>query len=183
MKQLKIIYLLLISVFFQWACTDTNEQSIDPIERRRMDDLIIEDFLRFNNLKAQKTPSGIYYITEKIGKGNLPTFGDTVLFHYTGMVISSQVTHYEIGKIYGDIFSTSIYSPKPITMSIGQIYNTPFNLPQAWDEMIRMMRKGQRTTFILPAELAYGRTGIRGIVPPYAIVVFDVEIIDIIPTF
>lgn len=173
----------LMIVLAHWACTDINEQSIDPIERRRMDDIIIEDFLKFNNLSAQKTPSGIYYITEKIGTGNLPIFGDTIIFHYTGMVISSRVAHYEIGKIYGDVFSTSIYSAKPMRLSVGQVYNTPFNLPQAWNEMVRMMRKGERTTFILPSELAYGRLGVRGIVPPYAIVVFDVEMIDIIPAF
>ncbi|GAB4332612.1 MAG: hypothetical protein OHK0038_08360 [Flammeovirgaceae bacterium] len=181
---IKIFILSILSAlaFLNTSCDD-EDTSFDPIEQRKRDNTIIEEFLEENNLTAQKTVSGIYYIVEKQGTGAFPLYGDTITLHYTGMLIGSKVVKHEENNIYGDIFATSVYSTEPVVVTVGQVYNTPFNLPLGWDEAIKTTKKGQKVTFFFPSELGYGSSGIRSVIPPYAVLVFDVEILDIKPAF
>jgi FKBP-type peptidyl-prolyl cis-trans isomerase len=180
--KLFIIFSISFSFFTTTSCND-DETLFDPIEQRKRDDLIIEEFLEDNSLTAQKTASGIYYIVETQGIGTAPIYGDTVLLHFTGMLIGTEVTRNGENNIYGDIFATSIYGEEPVELSVGQVYNTPFNLPIGWDEAIKTTKKGQKVTFFFPSELGYGRAGIRTFIPPYSVLVFDVEILEIKPAF
>jgi FKBP-type peptidyl-prolyl cis-trans isomerase len=180
--KLCILSILSFLAFFNTSCDD-DSSTFDPIEQRKRDNIIIEEFLEENNLTAQVTSSGIYYIIEKQGIGTSPLYGDTVVLHYTGMLIGSKVVKNEDNNIYGDVFATSVYSQEPVTVTVGQVYNTPFNLPSGWTEAIQTTKKGQKITFFFPSHLGYGSAGIRSFIPPYSVLVFDVEILDIKPAF
>jgi len=109
---------------------------------------------------AKKTESGLMYIIEKEGTGTeKPVMGSKVTTHYTGKFLD------------GNVFDSSVQRGKPLDFSVGQVI-------AGWNEALMDMTKGEKRTLIIPPELAYGSAGAGGVIPPYAFLVFEVELID-----
>ena len=109
---------------------------------------------------AKKTDSGLMYIIDKEGEGSAsPVMGSKVKTHYTGMFLD------------GRVFDSSVQRGKPLDFSVGQVI-------QGWNEALMDMKKGEKRTLIIPPDLAYGSAGAGGVIPPYAFLVFEVELID-----
>jgi len=107
------------------------------------------------------TPSGLKYIDIKIGTGGSPQPGRQVTVHYTGWL--------ENGKK----FDSSVDRGRPWEFTIGV-----GNVIKGWDEGIMTMKVGGKRKFIIPPELAYGKSG-RGPIPPNATLIFEVELLDV----
>ena len=107
------------------------------------------------------TDSGLQYKHESEGEGEIPTAEDTVTVHYKGTLID------------GTEFDSSYKTGEPISFPLNGV------IP-GWTEGLQLMRVGGKTTFYIPQELAYGaRPNPNGPVPPYAALIFEVELIDI----
>jgi peptidyl-prolyl cis-trans isomerase A (cyclophilin A) len=108
----------------------------------------------------KKTNSGLFYKIHTTGKGDNPKKGSLVSVHYKGMLIDNTV------------FDSSYSRNKPIefTLGVGQVIS-------GWDEGISLLRKGSKATLIIPSNLAYGVSGAGGVIPPNAILIFDVELL------
>jgi peptidyl-prolyl cis-trans isomerase A (cyclophilin A) len=111
---------------------------------------------------ATVTESGLKYIIKSAGSGSKPTVGDTVSVHYEGTLIS------------GEMFDSSYQRGEPITFAVGTGRVIP-----GWDEGILDMVPGEKRTLIIPHELGYGAQGAGGVIPPYAWLVFEVELVSI----
>ncbi|MFC3196831.1 FKBP-type peptidyl-prolyl cis-trans isomerase [Parapedobacter deserti] len=138
----------------------------------------INDFIQKNKLEPKKTASGLQYVITEEGSGEKPEAGDTVQVNYTGALIAS-----------GDVFDTSIkevaeknkiynamrpYEPAKFAIGVRQV------IP-GWDEGLLLLPKGTKAKLIIPSQLGYGERGDgRGVIPPFAPLVFDVELIDIL---
>lgn len=120
---------------------------------------LLEEFLETNNITAEPTASGLYYIETKTGTGNQPQTGESVSVHYTGRLLDST------------LFDTSS-GGDPITFTLGVGYVIP-----GWDEGIALMKKGGEATLIIPSWLAYGSKGAGDVIPPYSTLLFDVELL------
>jgi peptidyl-prolyl cis-trans isomerase A (cyclophilin A) len=109
-----------------------------------------------------KTQSGLDYIEVQEGTGTQAAAGKTVSVHYTGKFQD------------GRVFDSSVPRGEPITfkLGVGQVI-------KGWDEGIAMMKVGGKAQLIIPADLAYGERGASGVIPPNAILVFDVELVDV----
>lgn len=111
-----------------------------------------------------KTASGLDYTEIKAGDGPAPKAGDIVSVHYTGKLTD------------GKKFDSSLDRGQPLQFPLGAGRVIP-----GWDEGIGLMQKGGKAVLTIPPELGYGARGAGGVIPPNATLVFDVELIDILP--
>jgi FKBP-type peptidyl-prolyl cis-trans isomerase FklB len=119
-------------------------------------------FLANNAKKAgvKSTASGLQYEVVKEGKGAKPKATDVVRVHYEGKLVD------------GTVFDSSRQRGQPIEFPLNRV------IP-GWTEGLQLMPVGSRYKFIIPANLGYGEEG-AGPIPPNAVLLFDVELIDIV---
>jgi FKBP-type peptidyl-prolyl cis-trans isomerase FkpA len=98
---------------------------------------------------------------EVVGVGEPATIGNVVAVHYTGMLQD------------GTVFDTSVGgAPYQFILGGGQV------IP-GWDQGIQGMQVGGKRLLVIPPDLAYGPEG-YGPIPPNTVIVFEVELIDIV---
>lgn len=113
--------------------------------------------------------SGLKYIVLKEGSGAQAKDGDTATVHYTGWLYDPNASEFK-----GQKFDSSVDRGQPFQFGIGAGM-----VIRGWDEGVALMKEGEKRTFILPAELAYGSNAVGGIIPANATLVFDVELLKL----
>ncbi len=108
------------------------------------------------------TESGLQYRVIKEGTGDKPTAESKVKVNYTGKLID------------GSVFDSSVERGEPAQFGLNQV------IP-GWTEGIQLMSVGSTYEFYIPYDLAYGPRGHGQIIPPYATLIFEVELLDILP--
>lgn len=111
---------------------------------------------------AEFSNSGLaYVITEKGNGSETAKPGSYVKAHYTGKFPD------------GKKFDSSYDRGEPLAFPVGAGRVIP-----AWDEALLQMKKGEKRTLIVPPHLGYGSRGAPPVIPPNAVLVFDVEMVD-----
>ena len=121
-----------------------------------------EAFLAENGKKdgVVTLPSGLQYQVLKEGNGKKPSATDQVVCHYEGTLID------------GTVFDSSYQRSQPATFGLNQV------IP-GWTEGVQLMQEGAKYRFFIPYKLAYGERGAGAQIPPFATLVFDVELIEV----
>lgn len=121
-----------------------------------------EDFLAENGKKdgVVTLPSGLQYQVLKEGDGKKPSATDQVVCHYEGTLID------------GTVFDSSYQRNQPATFGLNQVI-------AGWTEGVQLMQEGAKYRFFIPYNLAYGERGAGAQIPPFAALVFDVELIEV----
>ncbi len=127
-------------------------------QAKKDDDLIL-NHLSSKGIEAQKTESGIYYTIEKEGAGTSPNLTSTVTVHYEGSLLN------------GQIFDSSYKRGESIEFPLT-------NVIVGWQQAVPLLKKGGKGTFYIPSGLAYGSRGAGGAIPPNAVLIFVVELLD-----
>jgi FKBP-type peptidyl-prolyl cis-trans isomerase len=124
----------------------------------------IDAFVAKSATPYEKTASGLYYfMTVKKPEAQQAKKGDSVLVHYTGKLLD------------GKVFDSSVNRGEPFQFVLGIGSVIP-----GWDEGIAMLRKGEKATLLIPSKLGYGARGAgNGVIPPFAPLLFEVELLDI----
>ena len=136
----------------------------------------IEQYLKDNNINAEKTESGLYYVIQKKGKGANAGAGDTVKVNYAGHVLNGayfDTSIEEVAKKNGLFDERRTYEPFQFVLGQGQVI-------KGWDEGIALLNKGGKATLYIPSTMAYGSRQVSEEIVPNSILVFDVELIDIV---
>lgn len=122
-----------------------------------------EAFLAENKKKAGvvTTPSSLQYEIVKEGTGRQPKASDTVRCHYEGTLIN------------GTVFDSSYRRGMPAEFGLRQVI-------AGWTEGVQLMKEGSIFKFYIPYNLAYGERGAGADIPPYAALIFKVELIEIL---
>ena len=122
-----------------------------------------EKFLAENAKKegVKIRQSGLQYIVLKEGTGRSPKPSDKVRCHYEGFLID------------GTVFDSSVERGEPAVFGLDQVI-------AGWTEGLQLMKEGGKCRFFLPYLLAYGPSGAGNSIPPYATLIFDVELLQVL---
>ena len=122
-----------------------------------------ESFLAENAKKEGVVvlPSGLQYQVLEEGNGKKPSATDQVKCHYEGTLID------------GTIFDSSYQRNEPATFGLNQVI-------AGWTEGVQLMSEGAKYRFFIPYNLAYGERGAGAQIPPFAALVFDVELLKVL---
>lgn len=121
-----------------------------------------ENFLAENAKKegVKTLPSGLQYKVLREGYGRKPSATDKVECHYEGTLIN------------GEVFDSSYRRGETATFGLNQVI-------KGWTEGLQLMQEGAKYRFFIPYDLAYGERGAGQSIPPYAALIFDVELIKV----
>ncbi len=122
-----------------------------------------EEFLAANAKKegVVTLPSGLQYQVLREGNGKRPKATDQVRCHYEGTLIN------------GTVFDSSYKRGEPAVFGLNQVI-------KGWTEGVQLMQEGAKYRFFIPYDLAYGERGAGQQIPPFAALIFDVELIEVI---
>ena len=122
-----------------------------------------EEFLAANAKKegVVTLPSGLQYQVLREGNGKRPKATDQVRCHYEGTLIN------------GTVFDSSYKRGEPAVFGLNQVI-------KGWTEGVQLMQEGAKYRFFIPYDLAYGERGAGQPIPPFAALIFDVELIEVI---
>ena len=106
--------------------------------------------------------SGLKYVDMEVGEGSAAVSGKEVTVHYTGTFPN------------GKKFDSSVDRDEPFTFQLGA-----GRVIKGWDEGVAGMRIGGKRKLIIPSDLAYGKRGAGSVIPPDAVLHFEVELLGV----
>ena len=138
-------------------------QRAKAAENGKVAKLAGEKYLEENAKKegVQVTESGLQYLVLQEGNGKSPKATDRVKCHYEGMLTD------------GTLFDSSVQRGEPAVFPLNGVI-------AGWTEGLQLMKEGGKTRFFIPYHLGYGEAGAAGAIPPYAALIFDVELIEVL---
>ena len=162
----KLSYALGIGIGSQLAGMGAKELNIDDFAQA-IKDVISGSQLKVDNVEAQTLVQNFFQEQEAKqqaaaaeGDGKKPSATDQVVCHYEGTLID------------GTVFDSSYQRNQPATFGLNQV------IP-GWTEGVQLMQEGAKYRFFIPYKLAYGERGAGAQIPPFATLVFDVELIEV----
>jgi FKBP-type peptidyl-prolyl cis-trans isomerase FkpA len=117
--------------------------------------------------KMDATVTTLKKIDVKQGTGAEAVAGKPVVVHYTGWLYDPSAPENK-----GKKFDSSLDRKEPFSFPLGG-----GRVIRGWDEGVAGMKVGGKRTLVIPADMAYGARGAGGVIPPNAVLVFDVELL------
>ena len=114
-----------------------------------------------NNPNVKVLPSGLQYEVIREGNGKRPKATDQVRCHYEGTLID------------GTLFDSSIQRGEPAVFGVNQVI-------KGWVEALQLMSEGAKWKLYIPSELGYGAAGAGAMIPPHSVLIFEVELIEVL---
>ncbi|MBP7396132.1 MAG: FKBP-type peptidyl-prolyl cis-trans isomerase [Flavobacterium sp.] len=151
MKQL-LSTLLVLTLFI--SCSKDTKTVTDYTAKNEQE---IKDYLAKNNLTAQRSTSGLYYIINEQGTGTQPTAASNVTVAYKGYFTN------------GNVFDQS--KAEGISFGLNQVI-------KGWTEGIPYFKTGGSGVLLIPSHLGYGSTN-NGPIPGGSVLIFDVKLISV----
>lgn len=123
-----------------------------------------ESFLAENRGKqgVQTLTSGLQYKVLQAGNGKRPGTNDGVRVHYEGKLID------------GTVFDSSYQRGQPVVLTLDKVI-------KGWQDILPMMQTGAKWRVFVPHQLAYGERGAGGRIGPNETLIFDIELLEVVP--
>ncbi|WP_223261935.1 FKBP-type peptidyl-prolyl cis-trans isomerase [Cardinium endosymbiont of Dermatophagoides farinae] len=158
----------------------TDQAYKDMLEERcatqlAKDKKLITDYLAAHHIEASSTDSGLYYIIDQPSREMAVDKGKMVTVHYTGRLLDGTMFDTSIEEVAK---ANNLYNPRrpyrPLTfqVGIGQVI-------KGWDEGLLLLKKHEKARFFIPSALAYGLDARGDVIPANAILLFEVEVVDV----
>ena len=147
------------------------EQEDAAAKQNGVDDKPLQDYIRNNKLKVEKTKSGLYYVITQKGSGDNAKAGQDVTMNYTGRLLDGTVFDSNVDPKFGHV------QPFNFKLGAGQVI-------KGWDEGVALLNKGAKATLLIPSSMAYGSRAMPGGpnnpkgIPANSVLLFDVEMVE-----
>ncbi|MCM4161260.1 peptidylprolyl isomerase [Antarcticibacterium flavum] len=142
-------------IFLLFISCGNDDQPVDYVS---LNDQQIQEYLAANDLEAERSSTGLYYIIEEEGAGVQPTSNDRVRVAYKGYFLN------------GDVFDQS--SSEGVSFNLQQVIS-------GWTEGITYFKEGGKGMLLIPSHLAYGPQNYRGI-PGGSVLIFEIELLEVV---
>lgn len=134
-------------------------------EKARQAPIVSEEGRAYLHINAQKSgvevlESGLQFEMLEQGEGRSPGPRDTVMTHYHGTFTN------------GEVFDSSVERGQPAEFPVNRVI-------AGWTEALQMMKEGDVWRLVIPPHLAYGERGAGDVIPPNAVLIFEVELIEV----
>ena len=147
-------FALIVMAFVLVTACNKSDDSVDYVQKN--DDDIVA-YIDENNLDAQKSASGLYYVIDEPGSGEQPTATSNVTVAYKGYFLD------------GKTFDQS--DADGISFGLQQVI-------KGWTEGITYFKEGGKGKLLVPSHLGYGSQDRRGI-PGGSVLIFDIHLISV----
>lgn len=148
------------NAFLKFYVTLHSAESLERMQAKEKE--LLNRYLESNGITNEPLGSGLYYIESVPGSGNAIDSGNMVIFHF------------DLHLTDGTKIFSSRERGEPMQFEFGNPFDTP-----GFDQGIGMMKKGGKSKFIVPSNIAFGAEGRGGIILPYSTLVYDVEVLDV----
>lgn len=143
------------------------------------DSVAIENYLAKNNIKAQRTESGVYYVITQPGKGENGQPGQYVSVNYTGYTLEGKYFDTSVKEVAlkNGLYNAQReqympYGPYEVTIDRSSVI-------RGWHEALKVLNKGAKATILVPSALAYGDQRRSEVIKENEVLVFDLEVVDL----
>ena len=155
---MKYTLIVLVSFLFVSCFPDLkSDVETQPVDYTIQNEKEITDYIAKNNLIAQKSETGLYYIINEEGTGKQPNSNSDVTVAYKG--------YFTNGKTFDKSEAAGI------TFNLQQVI-------KGWTEGIPYFKEGGKGKLLIPSHLGYGSNGRPGI-PGGAVLIFDIHLITV----
>ncbi|GAB4410497.1 MAG: hypothetical protein OHK0053_37290 [Microscillaceae bacterium] len=137
----------------------------------------IDEYAQKKQWKPLVLPSGLQYVVLQPGTGPLPKAGEKVEVHYVGKLLNEKIfdtSREEVAKANGQHNPNRLYGPFSFTLGRGEVI-------AGWDEGLAQLPVGTKAVLLIPSALGYGARGAGRDIPPYSVLVFEVELVSVKP--
>jgi FKBP-type peptidyl-prolyl cis-trans isomerase len=146
---------------FMSAEEKEKKDAVELENRKQQAEEDLSAYLEENNITTEPLESGLIFIEHEKGKGRKPEADDMVSVNLTVKLLDGT-----------KIFSTDDRG-EPIEYQYGKDFDT-----RGLEEGVGMLQKGGKATLIVPHQIAHGAQARGQIIPPYATIVYDVELVN-----
>lgn len=133
----------------------------------KADEKTITDYMAKHNLKGTKTKWGTYVVVETPGTGPMISGTDVAVVNYTGRTLDDSTFDSNTDSKFGHT--------QPLYVDMNE-----FRVIPGWIDGLKMMQKGTKGKILIPSYLAWGKNGAAPKIAPYANVMFDIEVTDVV---
>lgn len=137
------------------------------------DEKTLNDYFAKNNIKAVKAPMGTYVEIIQPGTGNNIDTSVVVKTNYTGKLLNGT-------KAFDSNTDSAFGHVEPFLVNMTRDPTLGGSVIQGWNDGLTLLNKGAKAKFYIPSALAYGSRGMGEEIPANSILVFDIEVVDIL---
>lgn len=141
-------------------------------EQLKKDDKTLTNFFVKNNIQAMKAPLGTYIQIIQPGSGNNIDTSVVVKTNYTGKTMD--------GKTFDSNTDPAFNHMQPLMVNMTSDPALGVSVIRGWNDGLKLLNKGAKAKFYIPSSLAYGAQGAGADIAPNSILVFDIEVLDIL---
>jgi FKBP-type peptidyl-prolyl cis-trans isomerase FkpA len=145
--------ILLLCIVLFTSCLNIDDDDSNFTPETEAD---ITKYIEDNDLNAQRSDSGLYYVINNEGTGDRPTSSSNVTVAYKGYFLN------------GNVFDQSANG---ISFNLNQVI-------KGWTEGITYFKEGGDGVLLVPSNLGYGNNG-SGSIPGGSVLIFDVRLISV----
>lgn len=152
MKFAKLFFVVAVSALFTAPFLQAQREKLPP------EDL---EYVLKTYPEAKKTTTGIRYIILREGTGEMPKSGDKVSVLYVLKLLN------------GKVLDQAEDPKNPFAFRIRRD-----QVIEGWDQVLQLMKVGEKRMVIIPPELAYGTRGQPPKIPRSATLIFEIDLLD-----